>query len=48
MEAGEMLARDAESFVQVFQLFPFGFRDEAARAESEERFQRGGHLLTSR
>ena len=48
MEACEILGWDAESFIQVFQLFPFGFRDEAGRTELEERFQRGGRLLTSR
>ncbi len=41
MKAGEILGRDAEGFIQVFQLFPFGFRDEAGRTDSEGRFQRG-------
>ena len=41
MEAGEILGRDAEDFVQVLKLFPFGFWDEAGRTNSEGRFQRG-------
>ena len=42
MEASEILGRDAKCFVQVFQLFSFGFRDEAGRVELEERFQTEG------
>ena len=42
MEASKILGGDAKCFVQVFQLFAFGFRDETGRTESEERFSKRG------
>ena len=44
MEASEISGGDAECFIQVFQLFAFGFRDETGRTESEERLQKRGPL----